>query len=378
MITIRPINLENKAEREAFIRFPWKIYQNDPHWVAPLLMDMRMKLNVKKHPFFEFGTIQAYMAYRVDEAVGRIAAVQNRRYNEFHHCKTGFFGFFECIDDQQVANLLFDTAKTWLQEHGHDVMHGPASPSSNYDYGLLVDGFDDAPRVLMTYNPKYYVSLFENYGLTKAMGLFAYKLEESKVLQNEKFVRVQQIARERSKVKVRFMNMKNLKSEVEIIKNIYNKAWENNYGFVPFTDAELDAMAAEIKLIAEPRLIPILENEKGEAVGLALCLPDYNYILKQMNGRLFPFNFLKMFTQKKNIKWIRVVLLGILPEYRGKGLDSILYHTIIEEGQKMGYKLAEASWILESNEPMNRGLQVVNGEVYKRFNVYEKEIGERS
>lgn len=372
-IEIRPINLDKSAERDAFIRFAWDIYKDDKYWVAPLWMDMRARLN-RKHPFFEFGDMQLFMAYRDGKPVGRIAAVQNRRYNEVHQCKTGFFGFFECINDQAVANLLFDTAKKWVQERGLNIIHGPASPSSNYDYGLLVDGFDDEPRVLMTYNPQYYVALVENYGFKKTMGLFAYKLAKDNVLKNEKFLRVKDLARERSKVRIRQINMKNLKSEVPLIKKIYNTAWENNYGFTPMSDKELDAMVAELKMIAEPKLIHFVESEQGEVLGLALALPDYNYILKQMNGSLFPFNFLKMFTQKKNIKWMRVVLLGLLPEARNKGIDAILYHELIKNGMELGYEFAEASWILEHNPGMNRGLQVVNGEVYKTYNVYELAI----
>lgn len=378
MLTIRPIDINVNAQREAFIHFAWKIYANDPHWVPPLLMDMREKLNEKKHPYFKFGTMQCFMAYRGDEPVGRIAAAQNPRFNEIHKCKTGFCGFFECIDDQEVANLLFDTAKAWLLERGLNVMHGPASPSSNYDYGLLVEGFDDSPRVLMVYNPPYYVPLWENYGFKKAMGLLAYHLVRDKVLTNEKFLRVKDIARERSKVTTRPINMKDLKNEVPLIKKIYNGAWEQNWGFVPMTDAELDALANELKLVVNPKLVHFVLNEKGEAVGLALALLDFNYILKQMNGRLFPFNFLKMFTQKKKIKWMRVVLLGLLPEYRNKGIDAVLYHELIKNGMELGLEHAEASWILEDNPGMNRGLQVVNGEVYKRYNIYEIAIAPKA
>lgn len=374
MIEIRPIDLSIRAQREAFIKFPWKIYQNDPHWVPPLLMDMRDKLNLKKHPFFKFGTIQCYMAYRNGEEVGRIAAVHNPRYNEHHQCKTGFCGFFECIDSQEVANKMFDTVKAWLLERGLNVMHGPASPSSNYDYGMLSEGFDDAPRVMMTYNPAYYLKLWESYGFKKAMGLLAYKFVRKDVLTNEKFLRVQQIARDRSKITTRMLNMKNLKKEVAVIKNIYNKAWENNWGFVPMTDAELDALAAELKMVADPKLIQFVMNEKGEEVGLALALLDFNFILQKMNGRLFPFNILKLFTMKKKIKWMRVVLLGLLPEYRGKGIDAILYYELIKNGMDLGMEFAEASWILEDNPGMNRGIAVVNGEVYKRYTVYEMGI----
>ena len=175
-VTIKPISIEIRAEKEAFIQFPWKIYEGDKNWVAPLLMDMRARLKAN-HPFFEYGEMQLFMAYRQNEPVGRIATVKNNGFNAFHQDKTGFFGFFECINDQEVANALLDTAKKWLQERGLTSLVGPASPSSNYDYGLLVEGFDDPPRLMMTYNPPFYKTLIENYGLQKIKGLLAYKME---------------------------------------------------------------------------------------------------------------------------------------------------------------------------------------------------------
>ena len=371
---VKIVPVKDKKQKRTFIHFPWKIYKNDPHWVAPLLMDVKQKLNEKKHPFFEFGEIQLFVAYNGSEPVGRIAAIRNNRYNEFHKCKTGFFGFFECINDQSVANALFDTAKTWLMERGLTVMHGPASPSSNYDYGLLVDGFDDSPRILMTYNPEYYIALFENYGLVKAMGLLAYRLRAETVLENKKLARVAEISKKRYNISLRKIDLKNFKRDVAAIKKIYDTAWTDNWGFVPISERETDQMAKELKPVVEPKLAQFLMNENGEEIGVFVALPDYNAILKSFNGRLFPFNFLKMFTQKKKMKWIRVWALGLLPEYHGKGLDAMMYLEIIKQGMELGYRLGEASWILEDNVMMNRGLAVVNGEAYKRYHVYEKPL----
>lgn len=370
MLEIRPIDLNDKKSKEAFIKFPWKIYAGDKYWVPPLLMDMRAKLDLKNHPFFEFGQIQAFMAYKNGAEVGRIAAINNTRYNEFHKSNIGFWGFFECVNDQQVATALFDATKNWLKTKGFESMEGPVSPSTNYDAGLLVEGFDDSPRVMMTYNPEYYVKLVDNYGHKKAMGLLAYKLEKDKILGNEKLNRVAQVAKERSKITLRYIDTKNLKGEAAIIKNIYNRAWESNWGFVPMSDGELDAMVKELKMVVKAKLFPILENEKGEAVGLAFTLPDYNELIKGFNGKLFPFNFLKLLTQQKKIRWLRVILLGILPEYRNKGLDAILYQDLISNGMAMGNDVSEASWILENNPGMNRGLEMLNAYVYKRYNIY--------
>ncbi len=200
------------------------------------------------------------------------------------------------------------------------------------------------------------------------------EFEEDGVLKNEKFLRVKDIALTRSKCTLRFIETKNLKVEIENIKKIYNTAWENNWGFVPMSDPELDLMANELKLILDSSLAPMIVNEQGEVVAFALALRDINQITKSFNGNLFPFNFLKLLFQKKKMDWVRVLLLGILPEYRGKGLDAVLYYEIIKNGFKLGIKHAEASWILESNEGMNKGVQVVNGEKYKTYGIYQKQL----
>lgn len=374
MITVKPIDLQNGAEKKLFVNFDREIYKDNPHWVQPLRMDVNGRLDVKKHPFYNNAKIQCFMAYLHGKPVGRIAAIQNNQFNQFHNCKTGFWGFFECINNQDVANALFNEAKVWLIERGLETMQGPVNPSTNYESGLLVEGFDDPPKIMMTYNPEYYVSLVEGFGLKKAMGLLAYRFEKDEVLKNEKFLRVKDIARDRSKVSVRPINLKNLKHEVEIIKKIYNKSWENNWGFAPMSDEEINLMADELKMAVDPGFFPFLVNEKGEEVGMALALHDFNYIFKSFNGNLFPFNFIKLFTKKKEIKWMRVVLLGILPEWRNKGLDSLLYYELIKTGMERGLLHAEASWILEDNPAMNRGIAVVNGKVYKRYNIYEMNI----
>jgi GNAT superfamily N-acetyltransferase len=374
MIEIRKIDLAQSKQKKEFVNFDYEIYKGYEHWVAPLRMDVNTRLDVKKHPFYKLASIQCFMAYIDGKAVGRIAAIQNTPFNEYHACKTGFYGFFESIDNQEVANELFESARLWLQERGLETMQGPVNPSTNYEAGLLTEGFGDPPKIMMTYNPEYYVKLHDQYGLKKAMGLLAYKFSGENAIKNEKFLRVKDLVKERSKISVRHINLKNIKQEVENIKKIYNKSWENNWGFAPMSDAEINLMADELKMGVEPGFFPFLVNEKGEDVGLALALHDFNHIFKSFNGNLFPFNFIKLFTKKKEIKWIRVVLLGILPEYRNKGLDSLLYYEIIKTAKEKGLLYAEASWILEDNPAMNRGLAVVNGEVYKKYGIYEMKV----
>jgi hypothetical protein len=274
------------------------------------------------------------------------------------------------VNDQQTANTLFDSAKQWLREKGFNTMRGPANPSSNDEYGMLIEGFNDSPRILMPYNPEYYIALCENYGLVKAKDLNAFKLETDKVLSSEKLKRVSDIARQRSGLIISQIDMKKFDSELNKVKYVYNKAWAPNWGFVPMTEEEIDAMAKDFKAIIEPSLLLFGEID-GKLVGFALVVFDYNFIFKQMNGRLFPFGIIKLLTQKKKIPWARIVTLGIIPEYQKRGLDAVFYYEIVTRAAKLNIFLGEASWVLEDNEMMNRGLEVMNAHPYKKYRIYE-------
>ncbi|MCS7053859.1 MAG: hypothetical protein NZM09_09010 [Ignavibacterium sp.] len=360
----------SKSDLIKFIKFPWKIYQGNPHWVPPLILDRKKLLDKNKNPFFQHGDADYFLAYKNNQIVGRIAAIRNDLHNKYHRDKVGFFGFFESIDDQQVANSLFDTVKDWLKKKGFDTMRGPANPSSNDEYGMLIEGFDDSPRILMNYNPEYYIKLCENYGLKKAKDLYAYKLEADKVFKSEKVRRVAELAAKRYGIKITSLNMKDFKNELEKVKYVYNKAWAPNWGFVPLTDEEIDYMAKDLKPLAEPSLV-LFGEINNQLVGFALTMLDYNQIFKEMNGRLFPFNFIKLWTRKKNITWVRIITLGLIPEYQKKGLDAVFYWEILNRATKLGINLGEASWILEDNDMMNRGAQALNAEVYKKYRIWE-------
>lgn len=374
MIQIVPV--ETPAQRKTFMMLPWKIYKNDPKWVPPLLMDLKKMFNPAKHPFYEYGTMKLFLAYKNNELQGRIAAITNDRFDHYHpreNGKTGFFGFFESVNDQEVANALLDRAKTYLQEIGMAFMNGPASPSSNYEFGALSEGFDDAPRVMMSYNPSYYIKLYENYGLNLVKTLYAYKIDADTVFNNEKLKRGAELVKKRYNVELRPINMKDLKSEVQKVKDIYNRAWELNWGYVPLTDKEIDVMAEELKMTAEPKLMPFV-YVNGQLAGMAIATLDFNLLLKKINGRLFPFGIFTLLTQKKRIKWMRIILLGLLPEFRGKGLDAPLYYELVKNGLELGLTHAEGSWILEDNVEMNRGMEVVSAKIYKKYQVFEIEL----
>ena len=370
-IKIRAI--DSKSDIDKFLKFAWKIYEGNEYWVPPLLYEKKSILDKKKNPFFDKADAQLFVAERNSEIVGRIAAIRNDMHNEIHNEKVGFFGFFESINEQAVADKLLDTAAEWLRKNGMDSMRGPANLSSNDEWALLIEGFDDPPRIMMPYNPPYYIDLLENYGLKKAKDLYAWKIENQKLVKSEKLSRVAEIAKKRSGVKIRQLNLKDFKNELKIVKYLYNKAWEKNWGFVPMTDPEIDKMAKEMKPLVDPSLVLFAEHE-DKPIGFALVIPDYNFIFKKMNGKLLPFNFLKLFTQKKKITWARVITLGFIPEFRKRGLDAVFYNEIVHRAAKKGIYTGEASWILEDNDMMNRGAKVMNAELYKRYRVYEKTI----
>ncbi len=370
MSSLKINKVESTKDLMAFIKFPWKIYKDNPFWVSPLIYDKKKILDKKKNPFFEHADMELYLAVKDSKILGRIAAIKNDLHNQYHNDKVGFFGFFECVNDQEIANALFDTTKEWLKSKGLTAMRGPANPSSNDEYGMLIEGFNDQPRLLMPYNPEYYPRLCENYGFKKAKDLYAYKIEYDKIIKSEKLQRVAKLARQRSKIKITQLNMKDFKKELEKVKYVYNKAWAPNWGFVPMTEKEIDSLAKDLKPLVEPSLVLFGEID-NQLVGFSLVMLDYNQIFKSMNGHLFPLGFIKLFTHRKKITWVRILTLGIIPEYQLKGLDAVFYWEIIERATKLGIKLGEASWILEDNEMMNRGAQVMNAELYKKYRIYE-------
>ena len=361
----------NKNEIKKFLKFAFSIYKDDPNWVPPLYMDKMKILNTDKNPFFKEGNdMELFMAYRNNQPVGRIAAIKNDVHNNVHKENIGFFGFFECINDQDVANSLLDTAKEWLKKHNFDAMRGPANPTSNDEWGALLEGFNDTPRLLMAYNPKYYLTLYEGYGLRKIKDLFAYDIQNSEMQKNEKIKRVADLVKTRYKIKVRSVNMKDFKNELEIFKSIWNQTWVANWGFIPMSEDEIEAAAKDLKPLINPDLVFFAEIE-DKVIGVVLAMPDYNQIFRTMKGRLFPFQFLKLYTQKKKITWARVIALGVIPEYQKKGIDGALYYECLERAAKHGIMQGEASWILEDNLMMNRGAETMQGKIYKKYRVYQ-------
>jgi GNAT superfamily N-acetyltransferase len=364
-----------------FISFPWQVYRDDPNWVPPLISERKAFLDPKKNAFFEHARAEYYLARRNGRVVGTIGAFTNDRYNEFHGINIGFFGFFEVLDDKEAADGLLETAEKWAAERGHTSILGPAQFSTNDECGLLVDGFDDRPRILMTYNPPRYKTYLEDRGYTKAMDLWAYALDlkeyqEGKAIP-DKLVRVVEKVAARGKLRVRGINMRDFDAELDRVKRIYNKSWERNWGFVPMTDPEFDQLAEQLKPLLDPDLLVMVEHE-DEAVGFGLTLPDLNQPLRKAYPRpggleaLTLAKFMWNWKVQGKIDWLRVFALGVLPEFRGRGVDALMYFETARRALPKGYRFAEMSWILENNDMMNRAIQSLGGKVYKTYRMYEK------
>jgi hypothetical protein len=341
-----------------------------------VIADRRKLLDRKRNPFYKHSEMEMFLARRGREVVGRIAAIVNHNHNATHHDNVGFFGFFESIDDQEVANALLRAAEKWLAEQECDVMRGPVNPSMNDEAGLLVEGFNDPPQILMTYNPNYYSRLIEAFGLKKVKDLYAYRLTKEGFL-NPKLERVQKLVRQRENLTIRSVNFKEkaaFRRDVATLKGIYNEAWVPTWGFVKMTDEEFDFLAADLKQIAEPDLVMIVER-KGEPVGFALGLPDINQALIYNRGGGLIGAVLALLLKKKKITRGRIVVLGVVPRFQRLGIDAVLYYEI---GTRMvgdhRYTEGEASWVLEDNTMMNRAAEMMNGEIYKRYRLYDKTV----
>jgi hypothetical protein len=363
--------VETKKDRKRFVKLLWKLYKGDPNWVPPLIIDRLSMIDKEKHPFYKDADMEMFLAEKDGELVGRIAAIVNHNHNKFHNDKVGFFGFYECINDQQVSDKLFDTARNWLKEKGMTVMRGPMNPSTNYEIGVLINAFDQSPVVMMTYNPEYYIKLIENYGFAKSKDLYAYRLTNEKTI-SDKLRRVSDIVRQRRNFKIRPVNMKNFNDEVKIIKEVYNNAWSPNWGFVPYTAEEFDHLAKDLKLVIFPDLVLIGELD-GKPVGFSMSLPDINQIYKTIpSGRLFPTGIFKLLFNKKKIDDVRIIVLGIRREYQKLGLDAAFYYETWEKAHtNHNIDRGEASWILEDNIMMNRAADLMSGELYKKYRIYD-------
>ncbi len=364
----------SRAQQNHFINFAWKHYAGDPQWVPPLLMEHKKLLGYKHHPFYDDGEIQTFLATRDGQVVGRIAAIVNNAHNRRAEEKRGFFGWFESIEDQHVANALFDAAAAWLKDRGMTAIRGPANPSLNYECGLLVEGYHSPPTFMMTYNKPYYGKLVEGWGLAKVQDLYAFwgHVDMLSGL-DQKLWFIANEAKERFNVKIRTFDRSRFREEVEMFLRVYNASLVGTWGFAPLSQAEIKELAAGLKMLIAPELALVAEVD-GQPIGACLGLLDYNPRVKAINGRLFPFGFLRLITNKRAIKKMRVISINVVPEYQRWGLGIVLLGGLIEPIKAWGMHEAEFSWVLETNTLSRGSLEKGGARLDKTYRIYDRDL----
>ena len=368
------IEVQAHRDKKRFLEFPWKVYRGDPLWIPPLRIDQKELVGYTKCPFYEHNAVQTFLAVQGNNVVGRIAAIDNVGHTQRYNDSVGFFGFFECVDDLEVAAALFQAAENWLKGRGLTAIRGPINPSLNHTLGLLIDGFDTSPFFMMTYNPPYYERLIEEYGFRKEQDLYSYwgHVEMLPKIQ-EKYKPICEMIKERCGATVRTLNRKKFQEEVEMFLRIYNASLTNTWGFVPMSDAEVKAMAAGLKYLMVPELAIAVEID-GKPVGASFCLPDYNPRIKAIDGRLFPFGFMRLILRKDLLKRIRILSTNVLPEYQMHGLGLVLVDGLVPKVIDWGIKEAEFSWVLESNTFSRGSLEKAGAIRNKTYRIYQKNI----
>ncbi len=372
MVSIREV--VSRKELNQFIRLPWRIYQGISQWVPPIIMEEKELFNPARHPFYKHSIVKLFLAEKNGEIVGRIAGIINHNHNTFHQDRVGFFGFFESLNDQEVANGLFNNVADFLRQHNVEIMRGPMNFSTNEVCGLLVDGFEWAPFVMMPYNPPYYAELITNYGFSKAKDLLAYQMYLEDY--DQRLIRLAERVRKKLPVTVRSIDKSRFKDEVKRIRQIYNLAWERNWGFVPVTDDEFNFMAKKLKQIADPHLCLLAEVDT-KPVAFMLSIPNINLLLKKINGRLFPFGIFVLLFGLRRIREYRTLTMGVIPEFRRRGIEVLLYHRLYELTKERGYIGGEMSWVLEDNYLMRHSLEQINAKHYKTYRIYDYPIQTR-
>ena len=372
MIKIEQVS--SKKALKLFIDFPHELYKDDPNYVPELFIAQKDLLTT--HPFHKHSSLQTFLAYNGDKIVGRIAAILNNNHNLFNKVNDGFFGFFDSINDQAVADKLFEAATNWLKEKGVDQkLIGPVNFSTNEACGLLIKGFDSPPFLMMTYNAPYYADLIEKAGFAKQIDLIAWHWDGDAY--DDKSVRLLNALQDRLKrnnIVIRKVNLKNFDEETVKLREVYNSAWDKNSGFVPLTDEEFNYLAKDLKLILDTDFALVAE-QNGKIVGFGLALPNFNEIFQKIKkGRLLPFGIFKLLFNKKKVQSLRIYALGIIDGYRKMGIEACLYGTIIKEYKRKGLKHAEAGWTLENNTLINEAILAIKGDPYKTYRIYEKKI----
>ena len=357
--------------RARFTEFPYSFYRGDPHWVPPLRIAEKERFDPRKNPFYQHAVVELFLAERGGRTVGRVAAIDDELHNAAHGDNLAFFGFFEAVDEA-VAAALFGTVEAWALSRGRSAVRGPANPSMNDGSGFQIDAFGTDPYLMMPSNPPAYPHYAEAAGYRKVKDLYAWFFDH----QSADVTRLERLAArvaKRHPLSVRSADTKRFADELKIVKRLYNGAWEENWGFVRYTDAEFDALGRELRLIIDPDIVVFLELG-GEVVGLSLALPDANQVFKKMKGRLLPFGWTYYLRRKRLIDQARLPILGVVKEHRNKGLELVLIHETLKRSKVKGYQRGECSWILEDNDAMNKGIAASGASLYKTYRLYQKSL----
>jgi GNAT superfamily N-acetyltransferase len=373
MTDLRVEPVATRRQRKEFLLLPWRLYAGDPNWIPPLLFDQRGLVGFHRHPFYQDAEVQTFLAYRDGHPVGRIAAILNHAHNRQHKEQLGFFGFFESIDDQDVAEALFDAAQQWFIARNIRAMRGPCNPSLNYECALLVEGFDTPPFFMMTYNKPYYARLIDGCGFQKAQDLYAFWGEANMLSGlDPKLLRICLQAAERFEVKVRPLDKSRFREELDMFLNVYNQSLGGTWGFVPLSAAEVRHLGNQMRHMIVPELAQVAEVH-GKPIGAVFGLLDYNPRIKQINGRLFPFGFIRLLSNRRGLKRMRVISTNVVPEYQRWGIGLVLLHALVPKAMEWGMEEAEFSWVLESNTLSRGSLEKGGAKLTKTYRIFDRD-----
>ncbi len=368
-LLIKPV--QTARERSQFLELPWQIQGRDPNWMPPLRKNQAELVGFKKHPFYERAKAQAFLALNDGKPIGRVLALVNPVHNEYHKENRGFFGFFECRDDLEAAQGLLSQARQWLSAQSITAIRGPVNPSLNYECGLLIDGFDTPPMFMMTHNPAYYARLVEGAGFAKVEDMYAFSGHISMLEQlDKKLAFIVEECQRRFDIKLRRLDRRHFDREVRMFLDIYNQSLQGTWGFTPLSEGEIEHMSASLKHLIVPEMTTVAEID-GRPVGAQFGLLDYNPRIKAINGRLFPFGFIRLLWNKRAIKRIRLISTNVIPEYQKWGLGLVIASRLVPEARAWGVEEAEFSWVLESNKLSYGTLKRGGAKITKTYRLYD-------
>ncbi len=362
-----------------FIRAAFVVFADDPAWVAPLNMVIEEKLDPRKDPFYQHADVALFTAWKDGKLAGRISATVDRSWLDTWKDDTGHFGFFDTIDDEEVAKALLDRAEQWLREKGMKRVNGPMSLSANQEFGLLVDGFEHAPNLDMGHSRRYQGALAEKCGFVKEKDVYCWRYDATLPF-NARTLKAWESIQALPEVKLRSVSLRNLREDLGTIMDIYNETWAGKWAYVPITSAELDKMAKDLSIVLDPDVAFIAEID-GKPAGMCITVPNLNEVVADFDGKLFPFNWIKLLwrTKVKRPASSRLILLGVREEYRKNikrygGLSAAMYVEVAKRGVRKGYQWAELSWTREDDKPINLGIRSMGATIYKTYRVYEKSL----